>query len=196
MLNVKANIDGVIKALGKLEKQTTKATAIALTKTAKHAQRMMYDEFKGQFDRPTPLVMKSLFIEPATKDNLSSRVYMKDRALGGKNMRSMSELLAHHFTGGRRVSKAFEDLLRRNNYLAAGELVVPGSAAKLDGYGNINRGQIVQIISQLGIARPGFDSTPTKSKRSRRNVARAGVIFWSRRAGREAHAVGRQGNRD
>ena len=38
---------------------------------------------------------------------------------------------------------------------------------------------LVQILSQIGVVRAGFDSSPTKSKRSKRNVAKAGQIFWS-----------------
>ena len=43
----------------------------------------------------------------------------------------------------------------------------------------MNRGQITQILSQIGLRRMGFDSTPTRSRRSRRNVAAAGTIFWA-----------------
>jgi hypothetical protein len=58
-------------------------------------------------------------------------------------------------------------------------MLAPGSGAKLDQYGNMNRGQLQQILSQL---RAGFDSLSwqSQSKRSRRNVKRAGRIFWSR----------------
>lgn len=179
MISVKVSIDGTIKSLGMMEKQQRVATMIALTKTAKHAQKMMQDEFRQQFDRPTPTVMKSLYVDPAKRDKLESRMYLKDKALGGKNRRSMSEILLHHFVGGGRQHKQLEDVLRQYGYLDAGEMVVPGAAAKLDRYGNMNRGQITQILSQIGLARGGFDSTPTGSKRSRRNVAKAGVIFWS-----------------
>lgn len=58
-------------------------------------------------------------------------------------------------------------------------MIVPGAGAKLDRYGNMSRGQLTQILSQIGVRRAGFDSTPTGSRRSRRNVARVGKIFWS-----------------
>lgn len=178
-IDVRVSMDGVIKALGRLEKQTKVATMIALTKTAKHIQKMMLDEFNQQFDRPTRTVMKSLFVDPAKKDKLAARVYLKDKSLGGKNPRSMAQILGHHFAGGGRQHKQLEDVLRQYGYLEAGEFVVPGAAAKLDRYGNMNRGQITQILSQIGLVRGGFDSTPTASRRSKRNVAKAGVIFWS-----------------
>ena len=128
-ISVKVDAGGVIKSLGNTEKQVRAATMIALTKTAKHAQKAMYDEFRQQFDRPTPTVMKSLFVDPAKKDRLAARMYLKDRAFGGKNPRSMSEILAHHFVGGGRQHKQLEDVLRSYGYLDQGEMIVPGFPA-------------------------------------------------------------------
>lgn len=178
-IDVRVSMDGAIKMLGKLEKQTRVATMIALTKTAGHTKRLMVDEFKANFDRPTPSALKSFFVDPAKKDKLWSKVYMKDKAIGGKNGRSSAEILGHHFEGGQRTRKALENLLTQYGLMGPGELVVPGSAAKLDRYGNMSRGQINQILSQLKIIRAGFDNSPTGSRRSERNVARAGVMFWS-----------------
>lgn len=172
-------IDAAIAQLSGREKQVKFAAAVALTRTAKHAQRLQYDEFKSVFDRPTPMLMKSLFIKPARRDNLESMLYMKDKALGKKNNLSMAEILEHQFTGGARISKQLEVVLRRFNYLGQSEFVVPGSAATLDRYGNMSRGQIGQILSQLKIKSSGYDNAPTSSKRSKKNVARAGTIFWS-----------------
>lgn len=161
-------------------KQVRFATAVALTKTAKHAQKDVAQEFARVFDRPTPTVMKSLWVKPATKQNLAAMVYVKDRALGGKNPNSMAEVIAQQFRGGSRIAKQAEFVLRRDGFLAGDEFVAPGAAAKLDRYGNISRGQLVQVLSQIGVRSSGYDSTPTQSRRSRRNVQAAGVIFWSR----------------
>ena len=184
IINIKVIADGAIKAIGNLEKQQRAATMIALTKTAVHTKRMMVEEFKG-FDRPTPATLKSFFVDPAKREKLWSRVYLKDTSLGGKNRKSAAEIFGHHFEGGHRLRKALEGLLTQYNFIKPGEMVVPGGAAKLDRYGNMGRGQINQILSQLKIVRSGFDNAPTKSRRSKRNVARAGVIFWS--YGREAN---------
>jgi len=185
-ISVKVLLDGTIKALGQLEKQTRAATMIALTKTAKHAQTMMYAEFKAKLDRPTPTVMKSLFVQPATREKLAARVFVKDRRLGGKNPNSMAQTLAHHFEGGARIRKALEYALTQRGMMTADEFVAPGAAAKLDQYGNMSRGQLNQIMSQLmgfqtisGSSGVGYDNKPTDSARSKRNVKRAGVIFWS-----------------
>lgn len=183
MITVKTDFSGALAKLANVEKQAKYATMVALTRTAKHAQKMAYDEFSKKFDRPTPMVMKSLYIKPATKANLEAMVYLKNRDMGGKSGTAMAELLGHHFAGGSRTRKALENLLQRANYLQSGELIVPGKAARLDRYGNMSRGQINQIVSQLKIVRSGFDNAPTSSRRSKRNVAKAGRIFWSYGAG-------------
>ena len=131
------------------DRQVPFATAKALTLTAKEAQRDAYREFEAKFDRPTPFTMRSLFIKPATKRDLTAMVFVKDRAIGGKNRNSIAEILRHQFAGGSRIEKALERALRRAGLLASGEFVVPGDAAKLDRYGNVSRGQITQLLSQI-----------------------------------------------
>ena len=155
------------------------ATALALTRTAKAAEAAGYDEFRRVFDRPTPYTMKSLRTKTATKRDLTAMVYMKDRYIGGGQNVGSDEILGHHFGGGVRTRKRIEYVLQRNGFISGSEYVVPGGAAKLDKYGNMSRGQIIQILSQIGVKNQGSDSTPTGSKRSKRNVAKAGTIFWS-----------------
>lgn len=179
MITVKTNISHALAALTGQQKQVKFATAVALTRTAKDVEAATYAEFRRVFDRPTPMTMKSLRTKPAKAQELWARVYVKDRALGGKNPNSAAEIFSHHFTAGQRIRKQLEYVLADNGFITASERVVPGGAAKLDRYGNMSRGQIVQILSQIGVRRAGYDSSPTSSKRSRRNVAQAGQIFWS-----------------
>lgn len=174
-----SGLESLSRQMQGMQKQVAFATAVALTRTAKAAQGDVAAEFARKFDRPTPTVMNGLWTKPATKQNLRSMVYVKDRPLGGKNPNSLAQILAHEFSGGSRIAKQLEVLLRQQGFLTANEYVAPGGAAKLDRYGNMSRGQITQILSQIGVIRAGFDSTATGSKRSRRNVQRAGVIFWS-----------------
>lgn len=165
------------------ERQLPFATAKALTLTAKEAQAETYKEFERKFDRPTPFTMRSLFIKPATKRDLTAEVFVKDRAIGGKNPNSIAAMLRHQFGGGPRIVKVMESALRRAGLLGQGEFIVPGAAAKLDRYGNVSRGQLAQILSQIGVGGAGYDNAPTNSRRSRKNVAKAGKIFWSRGPG-------------
>lgn len=164
----------------RVAKQVPYATAVALTRTAQAAQKDVAWEFSRKFDRPTPTVMKGLWVKSATRASLEAMVYVKDRPLGGKNPFSLAQVLAHEFSGGGRLAKQLEFVLRRDGFIGADEFVVPGAAAKLDRYGNMSRGQIVQILSQIGVRSAGYDSTPTGSRRSRKHVAATGGIFWSR----------------
>lgn len=182
MIDVKVNVDAK-NALNYLDsvrrQQLPFATALALTRTAKLVESETYATFRSVFDRPTPYTMKSLRTKTATKSDLTAMVFMKDSTIGGKNASNLAAILRHEFYGGGRQRKKLEQVLERWNYITSDEFVVPGRASRLDGYGNMSRGQIVQILSQLGIKQAGYDSTPTSSKRSKRNVAKAGVIFWS-----------------
>lgn len=163
----------------KVRKQVGFATAVALTKTAQAAQRELVQEMSQKFDRPTPMVLKSMFIRPATRQRLESMVFLKDRSIGGKNPLSIAEILRHQFAGGTRVRKRLELWLERAGLISRSEYIVPGAAARLDRYGNLSRGQIQQIMSQLRVGSDPY-SYSSKSKRSRRNVRAAGEMFWSR----------------
>jgi hypothetical protein len=180
-INVKADIKDAVRYLDNVQrKQIPFATSVALNETAKDVQAATYDQFRKSFDRPTPIVMKSLRIKYAKKTDLTAMVFMKDKGLGGKNANSMAEILGHEFSGGSRIHKKIEFVLQQWKFISTGEYVVPGAAARMDKYGNMSRGQIVQILSQIGVKQAGYDSNPTGSKRSKRNVAKAGTIFWSR----------------
>lgn len=184
LIRVEHELDKLTRLLDSIkDNQVPFATAKALTLTAKEAQAETYREFERKFDRPTPFTMRSLFIKPATKRDLTAEVFVKDRAIGGKNPNSIAAMLRHQFGGGPRIVKVMETALRREGLLGREEFVVPGAGAKLDRYGNVSRGQLAQILSQIGVGGSGYDNAPTQSRRSRRNVARAGKIFWSRGPG-------------
>lgn len=178
-------LDAVFKAVDNADKQWHFAAAKALTLTAKAVQADLVQSMRTSFDRPTPYTLRSTFIKPATRDNLVSFVGLKDM-LPSKAALSPAEVLRPQFLGGSRRRKNLERYLTSAGYLGANEYVVPGAGARLDAYGNMGRGQVAQIISQLRI---GLDPYAWKSKsaRSRRNVKKAGRIFWSRGFGRSGH---------
>lgn len=175
----------VARALSNLEKNTRFGIARAITKTAKAVEVDLKREMKEKTDRPTAFFLKSTFVQPATKQRLSARVGLKDR-LASKNPITAAERFGHLFNGGVRVPKALELYLRRAGLIGGGEFVVPGAGAVLDAYGNMSRGQVQQIISQLRI---GIDpyAYASNSKRSRRAVRLAGRIFWARGNARDGH---------
>lgn len=87
-----------VRFIDQTGKQAQFAASVALTRTAGHLKSNLRDEFSAKFDRPTPMVMRSIFVKPARKDNLEAVVWLKTGALGGKNQRSMSQIIGQHFS--------------------------------------------------------------------------------------------------
>lgn len=149
--------DKALAALDKeLRNQQRKAklsAAIALTKTAKRAERAIIDEMKRVFDRPTRYTLNALFVKPArakgTGDTVTAAVKIKDAELKNRGTVPVNYLV-HQVEGGQRQLKRFERALNIRGILPDGHYAVPGKAATMDQYGNISPGQIVQILSYFG----------------------------------------------
>ena len=159
-IDVRDNFPQVQAAMRENAKQVTFATAVALTRTAQDVRAAERQGMQTAFDRPTAFTLNALFVKPATKVDLTARVWLKDYY--GPNF------LMPQITGGSRPHKRFEQLLMQRGLMSATERAVPGAGAKLDGHGNMSRGQIVQVLSQLkSFNMSGFDANATNSKRSK-----------------------------
>jgi len=66
-----------------------------------------------------------------------------------KNGLPVADILAPHIEGGAREHKRSEKLLIRRGMLGSNEYLVPGSGLRLNKYGNITRGAMTKILSQL-----------------------------------------------
>lgn len=186
MLTVKIEgLEALKRSLSDMgKKQVPFAAKTAINKVASQTVRDVADEMMVKFDRPTRTTLKSMRVKKfADKRDLTAEVWLKDIPMGGKNPLSMAEMIGHQFSGGRRIHKNYERVLINNGYMKGDEFTVPAAGARLNSFGNISQGQIVQILSQIGIKRAGSDSNPTNSPRSRRNVAKAGEMFWSHGVG-------------
>ena len=178
-------MDVVIKGIDELRRTLTQfsdrrfnaAIATALTRTAKSVQGEMRDELRTVFDRPTPYTLNALRIWPATADKLTARVGFRDDGTGGMNA---NNYLMPNVTGGERRDKRIEAALRAIGALPSGWRAVPGQGAAIDSYGNMSRGQIIQILSQLRVTlTSGFDRN--MSTDARKQIAaqkRAGGRFF------------------
>jgi len=163
------------------------AMALTLTQTAKMVERRLVDEIRTVFDRPTRWTTNSLRVFPATKQKLVARVWMKNEADGGGI--PPTKWLTPHVYGGQREDKRSEKLLRAKGLLPSGMYIVPGRDAKLDGFGNIGRGQIQKIMSGLAAQQDSY-SNSTDSRRSRGNLNR---FFVMRRGGQAIGVAERTG---
>jgi hypothetical protein len=127
------------------------AIATALTRTAMQVRDQVRAEMARVFDRPTPYTLSSLFVRTATADKLQASVWVKDDSATTKGGTAATKYLLPQIDGGQRRAKRFERALQMAGALPQGWYVVPGPGAKLDSYGNVSNGQIIQILSQLRI---------------------------------------------
>jgi hypothetical protein len=182
-IGVEIDAQGAKAALGSLQRQVPFATALALTRTAEAAKVAVQQEMASVFDRPTPFTFKAMRVIPARPAQLEAAVVFKD--LGGKGLADAKTRYGHQVFGGARATKRMETLLRRSGLLLMSEDAVPGEGAQLDAYGNMSRGQIVQILSWFQtFGEEGFTANSTKATRDRRakgTRARRGQRFFFRR---------------
>jgi hypothetical protein len=141
-------IDQALLPLRDMPRQLRFAAVVALTKTAQAVQRAEQAEMRDVFDRPTPYTLGSVFIRPARVDRPEALVGIKDDAGGS---RSAEAWLRWQIQGGQRRLKGFEQLLVRAGAMRSEQRAVPARGARLDSFGNLSRGQLVQVLSQLRI---------------------------------------------
>jgi hypothetical protein len=147
MLKVKIEgLDRVQKKCQSIADKARRAAVVAMTKTAQEIKRAERAKMEQSFDRPTPWVLNSLYVKPATKAKPEARVWIKDEAAKGT---PASKILQAEIDGGARRQKRSEKALQAVGILPSGWVAVPTRWAKKDGYGNMDRGQIVQILSHL-----------------------------------------------
>lgn len=189
MFAVSAKVDqsSMLAGLSDAEKrQIPFATARALTAVARKVKDAEVHEMRDSFDRPTPWTLNSLFLKPATKAELTAYVWLKDdRATSGGTPASV--YLRPEIHGGARLPKKFERALASVGLLPAGFVAVPGSAAKLDQYGNMSKGQIVQILSYFRtFTAEGFSANITdkrKAKLAKGTKKKQGFAYFVGRPG-------------
>lgn len=175
-INVTHNFPQVSAALARAKSQVPFALARALTKTAQDVRAAQRKEIERVFDRPTPFTRNAVYMRPATKVRLQAEVWLKDNG-------SRPNHLLPQIEGGARPLKRFEQRLVMTGYMQPTERAVPAAGARLDAYGNMSRGQINQILSQLKTAVVQGDySNATDSKRSRAKRERE-AYFVSRGPG-------------
>lgn len=183
-IDVQHDLERVRRELQAARDQVPFAAALALTRTAQAAQVAMRQEMLSVFDRPTPFTLASMYVRPATKAKLEANVYLKTG--GNKEGGNATDRLAHQVTGGARRFKRFEGALRNAGLLGNEEQAVPGSAADLDAYGNMSRGQITQILSWFqAFPESGYKANATKDTKAKKAAGKAGkrygVRFYYRR---------------
>ena len=178
-ISIKSNMAAVLQDIDAASYKIKISAAIALTRTAKSAQVELREEMKRVFDRPTPWALNGTYIKPATVGNLQSEVGIKDKSIGTA-IPAINFLHAEIY-GGKRSLKGFE--LAFNGIIPPGMYAVPGSAAKLDAYGNMSKGLINQILSALKLSERTAGHTSNRSKVSARRNKKTAQYFIGRAGG-------------
>lgn len=143
-LGLSHDLGGALNMFAEQQRQVIYAAAVALTRTGQDVKEAEVREMADVFDRPTPFTLNSVFLLRADRNNLRSIVWLKDQAGEGT---PADVYLQPQIKGGPRPLKKFEFALRQAGLLPDGMIAVPASGAKMDSYGNMSRGQIVQILA-------------------------------------------------
>ena len=145
------------------ERRIASIMATALTRTAVEVRAAVQEELPRVFDRPTPYTIRQLRYVAATAQKPVAAVGFNVEAIQdefGKVIRyreavagetPAEKYLNPNIRGGQRSVKRFEKALQAAGYMPAGWQAVPGKGARLDAFGNVSRGQIIQVLSQLRV---------------------------------------------
>jgi hypothetical protein len=145
-ISIRTNFADIINRLENVApKQVDFAVMTTINKAAYEASQEIKQEIRNVFDGPTPWVVGGVRYRKATKGKLRAIVHLD--FWGNKQGVTVEKVLAAEIGGGQRRLKRFESALSRIGILPSGMAVVPGSAAEMDGRGNMKVGQIIQILS-------------------------------------------------
>lgn len=181
-IQIKSELNKLTKDLTDVEKkQIPFAMSLALNESASIGQAAGVKEMKRVFDRPTPFILKSLRVKRSNKKKLVAEVGFKD--VFGKFGTAVEYTLKPNIEGGNRKPKASEMTLRRAGILRADEFIVPSRALRLDRFGNIPKGTMNKIISNIGASgEQGFSAnTPAANRTMKYIVGEVGGTrgIWS-----------------
>ena len=154
------------------------AVAQAMTDAAKAGQKAITDSMSRYIDRPTPFTQRSTYVSFANPNRMRAEVGFKQFATkgtpAGKYLSAMSR-------GGDRSHKRSEGVLRGAGAIGRSEYIVPRREWQGDPYGNVPRGTMSMVLSQLKAYQGSLSyMNASNSARSRRKRAQAGQFFMSR----------------
>jgi hypothetical protein len=179
-ISIDQQLAEISAAMDKSVKQAQFAMTVAINKSAVLAKDAVKREMASVFDRPTPWVLNSLRVKTATdRANPVANLAFKDK----NSAESSRTMVAPHVDGGVRHYKAMEARLSSMGLMPKGWNAVPGAAASLDGYGNMSRGQISQLLNVLGTyTESGYNKANANTvKRLAKGNAKKGVYgfaYW------------------
>lgn len=191
---ISEDMEDALTDLRRLGVGAGKAQAQVVNEVVSKAEQQLRQEVASVFDRPTPFTLNAFRIQYAKPSQPEAAVWVKDEKSGASKGLAPEDWFGPQVYGGERALKASERMLRSRGILPAGMYAVPGKGARLDAYGNMSRGHIVQLLSGLkAFDRAGSDHNATGSRRSRRK-GHANAFFILRRGQQPIGIAERRGN--
>lgn len=178
-LKITTNIPEKVGKLALLtDLQFRYAVAQAMTDSAKAGQKAITDSMSRYIDRPTPFTQRSTYVSFANPNKLRAEVGFKQFATKGTPAGKYLSAMAR---GGDRSHKRSESVLRGAGAIGRGQYIVPRREWQGDPYGNVPRGTMTMVLSQLkAFNTAGATLNASNSARSRRKRETAGQFFMSR----------------
>lgn len=165
-LNIKIDgLDKVKAQLGAMAKQANFAASRALNTTAYAINTRLKTDMASTFaGGATAYSLRAFKVDKSDKTNLTAMVSL--RTDNQAAALPYAKALGHLFTGGKRNFKKIEGALRARKLLPSGLSIAPGNGMKLDSYGNMNKGQLTELMSMM-TARPTTMRTIRKTGRGK-----------------------------
>lgn len=138
------------------------AVSLMLNYTALDIKNAQRKEMQRVFDNPTAFTLNSLYVQFAKRNQLSATVKVKDWIPKGT---AAAAYLEPQVVGGVRMPKRFERQLHRRGLLPSGKVVVPGRDIRTNRSGNITRGQISKMMSNVSGHHDPTQNTKTARKK-------------------------------
>lgn len=179
MISVTFDTAVLARKMQKHAEQIPYATRLAVNETAKKIQTALKIEARFAFDRPTAFTVNAPMVRFAKRGEIEAEVFLRNEATKGT---PPVKYLEPEVEGGGRRVKRFERALRARGIMGPSEFAMPGAGARLNQYGNISAGQVVQILSQT----QAFSEVGFKANQTARSADRAGAKrpkYFATRAG-------------
>lgn len=188
---ISVNVTGLKETIARIStmgKQARYAASRALNTAAFAAMREGQLQIEGALDKPTRWTLKSWYVrKKANKNDLVAAVGWSDY-LVNKQFKGPDYYLAHHFAGGKRKNKRFEERLIGAGLMPAGYQTAIGKAAQemgmVDGHGNMKGSVLVAILSGLGALGGDVNQNARGRGRMSANKRAAKQVYWAGKPGR------------
>ncbi|MGL4576328.1 MAG: hypothetical protein ACRCV9_16210 [Burkholderiaceae bacterium] len=177
MLFASTDISGLEAKAGAIVRALPSVTAKALNWTIFNVRDAHRSGMASAFDRPTPFTInRSIGVKLANASKLFAKTEIRSDQSGGI---APINYLAPGVRGGERGQKRMERALQARGLMPQGWRAIPGSGARLDAYGNMSRGQIMQMLSVLQAAEQTSGYSANQTFKSKQRNKKPGDYFAS-----------------